>query len=254
MPDEQSDPQPTPGAFTIGGWWVEPQRNLLGKDGCEVHLEPKAMEVLLCLAGRAGEVVPRHVIVDTVWATEFISDSTLTHAVAVLRRALGDDPRAPRFIETIPKRGYRLAAAVEREADAAADDGRPGGAARRGPLAVVAGAGVQLAAVPGAAVVEHLLVCGRHEIPLTRAAIVFGRGVDADIQVLAPEVSRRHARLDLADGRAVLADLGSKNGTLVNELAIGGPRPLVTGDVLAVGPASFVYRHLVDEATRTRDG
>jgi DNA-binding winged helix-turn-helix (wHTH) protein len=243
------------GHFTVGKWLVEPQRNLLGDGTREVHLEPKAMEVLACLAERAGEVVPRQVVVDTVWATEYISDSTLTHAVAVLRKVLGDDPRAPRFIETIPKRGYRLVAEVQRHDPAPRGLVPAPATAPGGPLAVVAGARVQLAAGEAPAVaVEHLLLCGRHEIPLSRPEVVFGRGVEADIQILAPEVSRRHARLELAAGRAVLSDLGSKNGTQVNDRAIDGPRALVTGDVLAVGPAAFVYRHLADEATHTREG
>ncbi len=71
------------------------------------------MDVLVCLAERAGEVVTRQEIVDRVWATEFISDNTLTHAVTELRNALGDDARNPSFIETIHRRGYRLIAPVE---------------------------------------------------------------------------------------------------------------------------------------------
>jgi hypothetical protein len=71
------------------------------------------MDVLVCLAERAGEVVTRQEIVDRVWATEFISDNTLTHAVTELRNALGDDARNPSFIETIHRRGYRLIAPIE---------------------------------------------------------------------------------------------------------------------------------------------
>jgi DNA-binding winged helix-turn-helix (wHTH) protein len=254
MPDRPTDPAMPPGPFTVGKWLVEPQRNLIGDGASELHLEPKAMEVLLCLAARAGEVVPRQVVVDTVWATEYISDSTLTHAIAVLRKVLGDDPRAPRFIETIPKRGYRLVPEVEWDGPTPRRAAQASLPKAGGPLAVVAGVRVQLATAVSAAAVEHLLLCGSHEIPLSRPEVVFGRGVEADVQILAPEVSRRHARLELAEGRAVLSDLGSKNGTQVNDRTIDGPRALVTGDVLAVGPAGFVYRHLADEATRTREG
>ncbi len=70
------------------------------------------MDVLVCLAGRAGEVVSRRELTDTVWATEFISDNTVSHAVADLRTALGDDARQPTYIETIQRRGYRLIAPV----------------------------------------------------------------------------------------------------------------------------------------------
>jgi len=53
------------------------------------------MDVLVCLAEHAGELVTRRQLIDTVWATEFITDNTLTHAVAELRNALGDDARNP---------------------------------------------------------------------------------------------------------------------------------------------------------------
>ncbi|HSL19500.1 MAG TPA: winged helix-turn-helix domain-containing protein, partial [Methylomirabilota bacterium] len=99
--------------FRLGDRLVEPRLNRLTRDGEAIQIEIKAMDVLLCLVRRAGEVVTRQEIVDAVWATEYISDNTLTHAVAELRNALGDDARAPTFIETIHRRGYRLITAVE---------------------------------------------------------------------------------------------------------------------------------------------
>ena len=101
------------GCFRLGDRLVEPRLNRLTRDGESIQLEIKAMDVLLCLVRRAGEVVTRQEIVDAVWATEFISDNTLTHAIAELRNALGDDARTPSFIETIHRRGYRLITAVE---------------------------------------------------------------------------------------------------------------------------------------------
>jgi len=101
------------GPFRIGDWLVEPSLNRLSKDDATIQLELKVMDVLVCLAERAGEVVTRQEIVDRVWATEFISDNTLTHAVTELRNALGDDARNPSFIETIHRRGYRLIAPVD---------------------------------------------------------------------------------------------------------------------------------------------
>ncbi len=99
--------------FRLGDRLVEPRLNRMTRDGVSIQLEIKAMDVLLCLVRRAGEVVTRQEIVDEVWATEFISDNTLTHAIAELRNALGDDARTPTFIETIHRRGYRLITAVE---------------------------------------------------------------------------------------------------------------------------------------------
>ena len=92
-------------SFLLGDRVIEPRLNRVVRDGTAVQLEIKAMDVLVCLADRAGDVVSRQEIVDAVWATEFISDNTLTHAIAELRTALGDDARNPSFIETIHRRG-----------------------------------------------------------------------------------------------------------------------------------------------------
>jgi DNA-binding winged helix-turn-helix (wHTH) protein len=99
--------------FRLGPWLVEPMANRISQDGATIRLELKAMDLLVCLADRAGEVVMRQEIVDRVWASNFISDNTLTRAVAELRNALDDDAMNPSFIETIHRRGYRLIAPVE---------------------------------------------------------------------------------------------------------------------------------------------
>jgi DNA-binding winged helix-turn-helix (wHTH) protein/tetratricopeptide (TPR) repeat protein len=102
-------------AFRLGEWRVEPAANLLTRGEDEIRVELKVMEVLLVLAEHAGEVVSKRDLTDTVWQTEFIAENTLTSAIAGLRQALGDDARNPTYIQTIPKRGYRLLAEVERE-------------------------------------------------------------------------------------------------------------------------------------------
>jgi len=101
------------GSFRIGDWLVEPRLNRLTRGDESVQLELKVMDVLVCLAQHAGELVERQQLIDTVWATEFISESLVSHAVSVLRNVLGDDARNPSFIETIHRRGYRLIAPVE---------------------------------------------------------------------------------------------------------------------------------------------
>lgn len=101
------------GSFRVGPWLVEPGLNTVSCDGSSVRLEPKAMEVLLCLAQRPGETLPKDTLFHTVWPDTFVTDDVLTHAISELRRAFGDDAREPRVIQTIPKRGYRLVATVE---------------------------------------------------------------------------------------------------------------------------------------------
>ena len=99
--------------FRLGEWLVEPRLNRLTRGEESIQIELKMMDVLVCLAERAGELVTRREITDTVWATEFITEKTLTRAVAELRRTFGDDAKQPRYIETIHRKGYRLIASTE---------------------------------------------------------------------------------------------------------------------------------------------
>ena len=98
--------------FLVGEWLVEPSLNRLSRGEVTIQLELKAMDVLLCLVEHAGDLVSKHILLDSVWQTEFVSDNTLTNRIAQLRGAFGDDAQNPRYIETIRKRGYRLIAEV----------------------------------------------------------------------------------------------------------------------------------------------
>ena len=80
--------------------------------GKRVPIEPKALRVLILLVSRAGRVVEKDAIFQAAWKDTFVEESTLTRAVALLRKHLGDDPRHPRFIETVPTFGYRFIAPV----------------------------------------------------------------------------------------------------------------------------------------------
>jgi WD40 repeat protein/DNA-binding winged helix-turn-helix (wHTH) protein len=94
--------------FRVGKWLVEPRLNRLTRREESTQIELKMMDVLVCLADQT--------LIDTVWATEFISENILTRAIAELRNVLGDDARNPSFIETIHRKGYRLIAPIERVA------------------------------------------------------------------------------------------------------------------------------------------
>jgi DNA-binding winged helix-turn-helix (wHTH) protein/WD40 repeat protein len=108
--------------FLLGEWTVEPNLNRLSNGDQVVQLGLKAMDVLLCLAARAGELVDKRELLDAVWQTEFVAENTVTKRVADLREALGDDARDPRYIETISKRGYRLIAVVLAPEDGFSDE------------------------------------------------------------------------------------------------------------------------------------
>ena len=97
----------------IGQWLVEPALDVLRRGAETVRLEPKAMELLVALASRPGQVVSREELLSAVWPGVVVSDEALSQVVTKLRKALGDDARVPTYIETISKRGYRLIAQVE---------------------------------------------------------------------------------------------------------------------------------------------
>jgi len=96
--------------FNVGDWTVEPAANRIFCAGQEVRLEPKVMRVLAYLAGRHGEVVSRQDLEANVWTGVVVTEDSVTNTVLKLRRALGDDARDPKYIETIAKSGYRLIA------------------------------------------------------------------------------------------------------------------------------------------------
>lgn len=107
--------QITPNGWTyrVDGRIVSPSTNEIIHDGIAVRIEPKSMEVLLFLIERAGTVVSREELEETVWAGVMVGDDSLTNTVIKIRKAFEDDARRPRIIETISKRGYRLIAPVE---------------------------------------------------------------------------------------------------------------------------------------------
>jgi TolB-like protein/DNA-binding winged helix-turn-helix (wHTH) protein len=100
------------GDFQVGPWLIEPSLNAVSHNGQSIHLAPKVMAVLVCLAERAGQSVSKEDLLQTVWPDTFVGDDVLKGAISELRRVLEDDAREPTVIQTIPKRGYRLVAPV----------------------------------------------------------------------------------------------------------------------------------------------
>ncbi|MDH4150477.1 MAG: winged helix-turn-helix domain-containing protein [Betaproteobacteria bacterium] len=104
----------------IGDWWADPATNELGRAQEIVRIEPKAMAVLIFLVERQGGVATREDLLSAVWPGVVVGDEALTQSIIKLRKALGDNPRSPVYIETISKRGYRLIAPA-RPLEAVAD-------------------------------------------------------------------------------------------------------------------------------------
>jgi len=102
------------GRLKVGAWLVEPDLLLIRNDETVHRLEPRVMQLLLFLAAKAPAGVSREEIFQVVWSGRSVVDETLTRAVSLLRQAFGDDSRRPGYIETIPTRGYRMIAPVDR--------------------------------------------------------------------------------------------------------------------------------------------
>ena len=111
----------TGSSFEFDEFVLDTGEKILLRDGDVVPITPKVFELLLVLVENHGHIVEKDKLMDRVWANSFVEDSNLTFTVRQLRKVLGDDTQNPRFIETVPKRGYRfIAKTVERVAAAEA--------------------------------------------------------------------------------------------------------------------------------------
>ena len=202
------------GDFRLGEWLVQPSLNCLSCGETVVRLRPKLMDLLVELAQRAGAVVPKEALIEAVWAKKFAAESALSTAVAQLRKALGDKAGEPHYIESVPKRGYRLVAAVEPvEHDAAGQVGA-----------------------------TCVLLVGGRRVPLGEGEHLVGRSPDVAVHIDSTDVSRHHARIVVRAGSATIEDLGSKNGTFVGGNRVTEPTELRNGDQVWVGGVVIVFR------------
>jgi DNA-binding winged helix-turn-helix (wHTH) protein/Flp pilus assembly protein TadD len=96
----------------IGPWTLDPASGELDVGGAKIRLAPKSALLLASLASVPGRVVSREEISEALWPGAVVGEDSLARQISILRKALGDDPKSPRFIETLPKRGYRLVVAA----------------------------------------------------------------------------------------------------------------------------------------------
>jgi DNA-binding winged helix-turn-helix (wHTH) protein/tetratricopeptide (TPR) repeat protein len=108
---EESKP-PMAAALHFGPYRLEPANALLLRDDARLELPPRAFAVLCHLAARPGQLVTKDELLDAVWGHRFVGESVIKTAVNVIRDALADDARVPRYIETVARRGYRFVASA----------------------------------------------------------------------------------------------------------------------------------------------
>lgn len=126
MIEQTAAQQQLEAGFRVGAFTAEPQlQRISGPDVAgtrtDVRVEPRVMDVLVCLAEQAGRTVSKPHFMETVWSDTVVTDDALLRCISELRKIFGDDPRAPRYIETIRKKGYRLIAPVVPVAEESAE-------------------------------------------------------------------------------------------------------------------------------------
>jgi DNA-binding winged helix-turn-helix (wHTH) protein len=212
--------------FQLGDWLVEPMLDRMSRGEQVVQLRPRAMDVLACLALQAGNLASKRQLIDSVWRTEFVSDHALTQVIAELRAALGDNARSPSYIETIPRRGYRLMASLT-------------------PIEPIEPAATGLS-------LPFRLEGEEGNYPLAQGTNLIGRSADAVVLIDRTEVSRCHARIVVEGTAATLEDLGSKNGTYLNGQRLRQPSELNDGDEIWIGRSLARFRFVAEgEPTAT---
>src|SRR5260221_5736451 len=98
--------------FEFGGFRYDIREKVLFKDDCPLSATPKTLKLLQILIEKRGHVVEKSELMESIWGDSFVEEVNIAFTVNLLRKALGDDARNPRFIETIPTRGYRFIAEV----------------------------------------------------------------------------------------------------------------------------------------------
>jgi len=195
----------------FGPFSLDAERRQLFRDGGDVHLTPKAFDLLALLIAEAPRVVRKNELHERLWPGSFVSEATLVGLVKEVRRALDDRNRSAPVIRTAHGVGYAFAASLEVD-------------------------------TPPASGVVRWLVVGARRITLQDGVNVIGRDPTATITLDASGVSRRHAQIVVDARSVVLSDLGSKNGTQVGDRRVQDAVALQDRDQIRIGPVLIVYR------------
>lgn len=186
----------------------------LTRDGREVHLVPKAFELLVTLARERPKVLSKSALLERLWPDTFVSEGNLSNLIADIREALGDRASAPTFVRTAHGYGYAFCG------DATTESEGHDGWTDRAPC---------------------WLEWGTRRFRLSIGEHIIGRDPDAEIRLDESMVSRHHARLIVTDVRTLLEDLGSKNGTLHAGSPVTLPVELSDGDAIRLGSLLLTF-------------
>jgi DNA-binding winged helix-turn-helix (wHTH) protein len=196
----------------FGRFEFDPVTRRVRCEGADIHLAPKAFDLLAALLDGAPRVVSKRELHARLWPHGVVADATLVALIKQLRAALDDHDRAAPLIRTVHRVGYALELPL----------------AQREP------------AMPSVA--ARWLTVGQRRLSLATGENIVGRDEAANVRLDDPMVSRRHARIVVSGSGALIEDLGSKNGTFVDGQPIAAdPIPLRNGIQLAFGTVLVIY-------------
>ena len=210
----------------FGPFTVDAETRQLLRDGSEVHLSPKAFDLLCNLIEQRPRVVEKTELLGRIWPDTFVVDAGLNVLIGEIRRALADDARLPRYVRTVHGVGYAFCGD-------AGDAAEPAAPVRPVPC---------------------WLISADRTFRLQDGQNIIGRDPGCTVWIDAPSVSRRHARLTVEgqNRRVVLEDLGSTNGCFVRGVSVDAPVVLSDGDAVTIGSVELkVYLWNADRAAET---
>ena len=194
---------------------LDPRTRQLLREGREVHLSPKAFELLQLLIQSRTRAMSRTELQKHLWPSTFVLDTNLASLVAEIRRALGDTADDPRFLRTMHRFGYWFIGPVREGSDQEE---------------------------PVSQSIRYWLIWETRQVALPEGVSILGRSPTADVWIDAPGVSRNHARISVAGQKAMVEDLESKNGTYVRGERIVVPYQLADGDQIRLGSVVLTFR------------
>ena len=190
------------------GYVFDSGERSLRRAGEDVHLTPKAFQLLEILLRERPQAVSRADLVRELWPATFVADGSLANLASELRSALGDPPGEAHLLRTVHRFGYAFCGTAKEEQ----------------------------------AISRCRLLGPEKDFPLLEGENLIGRGSECGVRIASSTVSRVHARLSIDGNQATIEDLESKNGTFVAGNRLEAPARLSPGDEIRVGSVRLVWQ------------
>jgi DNA-binding winged helix-turn-helix (wHTH) protein len=204
-----------PVTYAFGPVRVDADARIISSTAGPVHLTRKGFDLLLLLLENRPNAVSKERIYSRVWPDTFVAESSLQFLIHEIRQAIDDSGALQSWIRTVHGIGYSFCGEV------LVSNAAPVASDLEHPAAWLLGASIRVALHAG----ENIV----------------GRGIGDGIDIDAPTISRRHARIVVGES-TTLEDLGSKNGTWLKDERLTAPHALADGDVVKLGSATFTFR------------